>query len=358
MAKRIHPSSWNPDPAKARAPARRARASRGRTSSRAATTDPDGSDAALLERLRRRFPDRTRAASRCWTFIYAAGSPVDALLYSRLFWPELLEVDGAVLLRDGVEDEDDLARVRASVRERGPVETERRFNLRELSDLFGKGLGEIDDDQAEMLLARLAEMWRGRLQGTASRASLRGRGAVGRRNRRRHRHLLPPELSRSRASAGRAGDEVGEEGDVVARERVDQAGREPGLQVRQGVDAVLAVVGELLRRRDVAAERDAGRVQRPGVVGIEAVELDRERVEPRGAGDADRIGVAGMGDAFGADAGDDVLGAPQIDVVERDQHHVVERAGLLEQRGEALDQPVDPRALLDLGHEAEAGRLA
>jgi hypothetical protein len=92
---------------------------------------------------------------------------VDALLYSMLFWPALLEVDGAILLRASVEDDHELARLRASVRERGVVETEKSFNLREFSDLFGNGLAEIDDDLAEVLLARLAEMWRCRL-GTQS----------------------------------------------------------------------------------------------------------------------------------------------------------------------------------------------
>ena len=163
MAKRIHSSSWNQDPAKARAPARRGRGSRARTSSRAAMHDPAVLEESLLDILRRRLPEQDTSGFTLADFAYAAGSPVDALLYSRLFWPELAEVDGAILLRDGVEDEDDLARVRASVRERGPVETERRFNLRELSDLFGNGLAEIDDDHAEVLLARLAEMWRGRL---------------------------------------------------------------------------------------------------------------------------------------------------------------------------------------------------
>ena len=67
------------------------------------------------------------------------------------------------LASDAIEDEADLARVRASVREWGAAETEQRFNLREFSDLFGHGLAEIDDDQAEVLLARLAEMWRCRL---------------------------------------------------------------------------------------------------------------------------------------------------------------------------------------------------
>ena len=97
-------------------------------------------------------------------FIYALGSPVDALLYSRLFWPDLVEIEGAILLRDCVEAEDDVARVRASVRERGPAETEKAFNLREFSDLFGNELAGIEDHEAELLLTRLAEMWSGRLK--------------------------------------------------------------------------------------------------------------------------------------------------------------------------------------------------
>jgi hypothetical protein len=48
-------------------------------------------------------------------------------------------------------------------RERGSIETERRCNLREFSDLFGNGLAEIDDDQAALLVDRLAGMWRCRL---------------------------------------------------------------------------------------------------------------------------------------------------------------------------------------------------
>jgi hypothetical protein len=118
---------------------------------------------ALLRTLRRRYPDRDTTGFGLFDFVHALGSPVDALLYSALFWPELLEIDGAVLASDVIEDEADLAQVRASVRERGAVETEKRFNLREFSDLFGSGLAEIDDDQSEVLLARLAEMWRCRL---------------------------------------------------------------------------------------------------------------------------------------------------------------------------------------------------
>ena len=98
MAKRIPPSSWNRDPAKAPAPGSRARAGRGRTSCRPGTADPAVlDDDALLQTLRRRFPDQDTTGFGLPDFIYALGSPVDALLYSALFWPDLLEVDGAIL---------------------------------------------------------------------------------------------------------------------------------------------------------------------------------------------------------------------------------------------------------------------
>jgi hypothetical protein len=164
MAKRIPPSSWNQDREKGRAPGPPARASRGRTSCQPATRDPVASDEeTLIRTLRRRFSDRDTTGFRLLDFIHAEGSPVEALLYSSLFWPELLEVDGAILLRAAVEDDEDLARIRAVVQEAGPVEAERRFNLWEFSDLFGNGLADIGDHEAELLMTRLAEMWRCRL---------------------------------------------------------------------------------------------------------------------------------------------------------------------------------------------------
>jgi hypothetical protein len=41
-------------------------------------------------------------------FVGALGSVGNALLYSRLFWPEFIEVDGMVFIKDYV---DDLARI-------------------------------------------------------------------------------------------------------------------------------------------------------------------------------------------------------------------------------------------------------
>ena len=89
MAKRIHPSSWNQDPIRARAPARRGRGSRARTNSGAAMTDSAVLEDSLLDILRRRLPDQDTSGFTLADLLFAAGSPVDALLYSRLFWPEL-----------------------------------------------------------------------------------------------------------------------------------------------------------------------------------------------------------------------------------------------------------------------------
>ena len=75
MAKGNLPSSWNPDPGKGRAPARRAHESRGRTSCQPATDH----DQQLLQTLRRRFQDRSTSGFTVMDFNYALGSPVDAL---------------------------------------------------------------------------------------------------------------------------------------------------------------------------------------------------------------------------------------------------------------------------------------
>ena len=80
--------------------------------------------------------------------------------------------------------------------------------------------------------------------------------------------------------------------------------------------------------------------------------------EPGGARDADRIGVAGMGDAFGADAGND---APWRAADRRGRTRSARTSSTAPVSSssvrQALDQPGDPLALLDLGHEAEAGGL-
>ena len=121
MAKRIHPSSSSRDPARDQVPGRRGRVRRGRMSSRAATTEAgDGRRGVARRPPAPRRWCRTRPASRSWISSTPQARRSTPCSIPALFWPELLEVDGAVLLASSVEDEADLARVRASLRERGP----------------------------------------------------------------------------------------------------------------------------------------------------------------------------------------------------------------------------------------------
>lgn len=98
-------------------------------------------------------------------YIHAFGSPIAALLYSRLFWPGFVELDGMIFLNSTVENEDDVARVRNTLRQYGgdKRKTEMAFNLIEVPALFGGRSGETTDAQDVWLAETLAEMWKSRL---------------------------------------------------------------------------------------------------------------------------------------------------------------------------------------------------
>lgn len=77
-----------------------------------------------------------------WDFLYRrADGPELALAYSSVFWPELVEIDGFVLIKENY-DADCLARVRA---ECGPENVEGRINTTYLQDLFGPGAEGADE---------------------------------------------------------------------------------------------------------------------------------------------------------------------------------------------------------------------
>ena len=123
-------------------------------------------DEELVQLLRRLYPDRDTTGFNVFDFLHAEGSPAHALLYSRLFWPEFVEIDEMVLLKESVEDEADRDRLAgATKRYSGDRrKTEESFNLVEVPCLFGKRLLETDEKEAQWLADRLAAMWRCRLK--------------------------------------------------------------------------------------------------------------------------------------------------------------------------------------------------
>ena len=97
---------------------------------------------------------------------YAFGSPVDALMYSGLFWPAFVEIEGMVFLKGTIEDDEDRQRLKEVFEQhnRDVARTEEDFNLVEVpSDLFGRRAAETTEEEDGWLAERLAEMWHARL---------------------------------------------------------------------------------------------------------------------------------------------------------------------------------------------------
>lgn len=119
----------------------------------------------LLEALRERFPIPSPTPFNATDFIHAVGSPLEALMYCRLFWPAFVEIDQMAFLQDEIEDAEDVERVRHALATFNGDKrmTQCSFNTIEVADLFGRRAGESTEEQYALLAETLAEMWRARL---------------------------------------------------------------------------------------------------------------------------------------------------------------------------------------------------
>jgi len=125
-------------------------------------------DEEVLRRLREAYRD-LGIENESFDFrdmIHAVGSPLDALMYSTLFWPQFVEIDGMIFLEGTIEDEEDRQRLEEvfAKYDEDVARTEQDFNLVEVpSDLFGRRAGNTTEEEDRRLAERLAEMWRARL---------------------------------------------------------------------------------------------------------------------------------------------------------------------------------------------------
>lgn len=123
-------------------------------------------DEQLIERLRRIFSTQDTTGFHVFDFFHSDGSPLQALFYSRLFWPEFIEIEGMIFLKETCEDQDDSQHIMEAFTRYGRDRrtTEQAFNLVEVPFLFGRCMGELIEEEYIVLGERLAEMWRCRLQ--------------------------------------------------------------------------------------------------------------------------------------------------------------------------------------------------
>lgn len=123
-------------------------------------------DAKLLERLKHKHSDLDATQFSVLDFLGPIGSPLHALMYARLFWPDFVELDGMVFRQEVMADDLDYANARRMLSDVGGdrEQLEKILNLTEIpSAIFSKAVLESTDEEDRMLAKYLCEMWSARL---------------------------------------------------------------------------------------------------------------------------------------------------------------------------------------------------
>lgn len=114
--------------------------------------------------LRKYFPSQEDGFSAT-DFIYSFGRASQAVLYSMLYMPELVEVGGSVLLAWNVPDEEAKQRFLSGLEKTAMSieELEASFNFVEIGYLFDAAGRDTTDEEDELLAKLLANAWKGHL---------------------------------------------------------------------------------------------------------------------------------------------------------------------------------------------------
>ena len=112
------------------------------------------------------YPNLDTTGFNIWDLIHAKGSALDALMYSKLFWPDFVEIEGMVLLKDHLAGEYGRKRVsEVNKQNKGDLtRTEKSFNYIEVFYISGSRGGESTVEQDLWLAELLCEMWAARLK--------------------------------------------------------------------------------------------------------------------------------------------------------------------------------------------------
>ncbi|MCP4268814.1 MAG: hypothetical protein GY777_25080 [Candidatus Brocadiaceae bacterium] len=117
------------------------------------------------ERYRFLFKEKDTQKFNSMDFIHRFTSPILAILFSELFWPDFVEIDNMVFLENTFEDGSDLKRFNDAVKkyEGDRKKTEISFNTIEIPSLFGAHMGDTTDDEDLILARTIKSMWKARL---------------------------------------------------------------------------------------------------------------------------------------------------------------------------------------------------
>jgi hypothetical protein len=122
-------------------------------------------DELLIEHLKKLHASKDTNNFNVLDFVSAFGSPLEALAYSNLFWPDFVEFEGMIFHQGVIEDEHDRARIRTALSEFSTrQDVEQSFNQFMIPDaFFSAGLSTTTDEENMCLAERIAEMWNARL---------------------------------------------------------------------------------------------------------------------------------------------------------------------------------------------------
>jgi hypothetical protein len=120
----------------------------------------------FIARFREVYSDQNTTGFDALDFVSAFGTPLDALLYSRLFLPNFEEVDGMIFLEGTIatdEDKDRLANASSQYRSRDEIE--KAFNLIDVPFmLFSRGRENANERDLMFLADQIRTMWSLRLK--------------------------------------------------------------------------------------------------------------------------------------------------------------------------------------------------
>ena len=100
----------------------------------------------LVSELTKLYSSEDTTNFNVFDFTYAFGSVLEAMAYAKLFWPDYVQVDGAILRSDIVDDEVDVSKVRQAL-------CESNFDLQRTECSFNRLY--IPEDFLEQGLARV-----------------------------------------------------------------------------------------------------------------------------------------------------------------------------------------------------------
>ncbi|WP_158942890.1 hypothetical protein [Granulicella sp. S190] len=122
-------------------------------------------DQDLVRHLKEYHNDADTRLFSVLDFASAFGSPLYALVYSKLFWPDFIELKGMIFHESIMESEEDRFRVeKALLAGQTRREIERSFNSFEIpSSFFSSNRGSTTLAEDVLLANRLGHMWRLRL---------------------------------------------------------------------------------------------------------------------------------------------------------------------------------------------------